>query len=216
MKIFIDTANLENIKEINSWGILSGVTTNPTLAAKEGKEFRLLIKEIAQVVDGPISAEAVAMERDEIVEEARSLSQIAPNIVIKIPIMPEGLAATRILSREGIKVNMTLVFSVNQALLAAQVGASYVSPFVGRIDDISYDGISTISDIALVYGNYGIETQIIAASIRHPLHVVEAALAGADIATVPYDVLKMMVKHPLTDRGIENFLRDWEKIKNLK
>ncbi|MEW6189254.1 MAG: fructose-6-phosphate aldolase [Actinomycetota bacterium] len=213
MKIFIDTANIEHIREVNSWGILSGVTTNPTLCAREGKEFHSSIKEICEIVDGPVSVEAVSMDRKGIVKEARELARIAENVVIKIPMMTEGLAATKVLANEGVKVNMTLIFSVNQALLAAQVGATYVSPFIGRLDDIGQDGMGVLSDIVLVYDNYGIETQVIAASIRHPMHVVRAAQIGADIATVPYEVLKAMVKHPLTDKGIAKFLEDWEKLK---
>lgn len=216
MKIFIDTANIEHIREANAWGILSGVTTNPTLVAKEGREFKSTVKEIASIVGGPISAEAVSMKKDEIVKEARELAKIADNVVIKIPITSDGLAATKILSSDGIKINMTLIFSGNQALLAALAGASFVSPFVGRIDDISYDGAQVLSEIISIYRNYDFETEVIAASIRHPLHVLQAAQIGVDIATVPYDVLKAMVKHPLTDRGIERFLEDWEKVKNIK
>lgn len=215
MKIFIDTANIDHIREVNSWGILSGVTTNPTLCAREGREFCSAVKEICEIVKGPVSAEAVSMDRQGIIEEARELSKIAENIVVKIPMMVEGLAATKMLSQEGIKVNTTLVFSVNQALLAAQVGAAYVSPFIGRLDDAGNDGMSILADIVAAYDNYGIETEIIAASIRHPMHVTQAALIGADIATVPYDVLKAMVKHPLTDRGIEMFLEDWNKLKGV-
>ncbi|MBI4744238.1 MAG: fructose-6-phosphate aldolase [Actinobacteria bacterium] len=216
MKIFLDTANVDQIREVNSWGILSGVTTNPTLLAKEGREFKSTVKEIAAIVDGPISAEAVSMKKDEIVKEARELSKIADNVVIKIPITPDGLGATKILSSEGIKVNMTLIFSGNQALLAALAGASFVSPFIGRLDDISHDGVQVLSEIINVYQNYDFETEVIAASIRHPLHVLQAAQIGIDIATVPYDVVKKMVKHSLTDIGIEKFLEDWEKVKNYK
>ncbi len=215
MKIFIDTANIDQIREVNSWGILNGVTTNPTLCAKENRPFREAIKEICSIVDGPVSAEAVSLERDGIIKEARELSRVAPNVVVKVPMMVEGLAATKVLSQEGIKVNMTLVFSVNQALLAAQVGATYVSPFVGRLDDIGNDGISILADIVAAYRNYDIKTQIISASIRHPMHVVQSALVGADIATIPYDVLKSMVKHSLTDKGIEKFLEDWAKLKKV-
>jgi transaldolase len=215
MRIFIDTANIGEIKEANSWGILAGVTTNPTLCSKEGREFRASIKEIANIVDGPISAEAVGMEREAIVKEAKEIASIAPNVVVKIPIMEEGLAATKQLSAEGIKVNMTLVFSVNQALLAAQVGAAYVSLFLGRLDDIGHDSISILYDIITTFQNYNFKTEIIAASVRHPLHVAKAAEIGTDIATVPFKVLKEMVGHPLTDRGIDKFLEDWEKIKNL-
>lgn len=216
MKIFIDTANIDHIREVNSWGILSGVTTNPTLCAKESRSFISAIKEITSIVDGSVSAEAVSQEKEGIIKEARELAVIADNIAVKVPITEEGLAATKILSQEGIKVNMTLVFSVNQALLAAQAGATYASPFVGRLDDIGHDGMGVVADIATVFTDYGIKTQLIAASIRHPLHVTQAALAEADIATVPYEVLKKMIKHPLTDHGIERFLADWKKIKDLK
>jgi len=215
MRFFIDTANIEEIREASSWGILDGVTTNPTLCAKEGREFRSSIKEIADIVDGPISAEAISMERDGIVEEARKIASIAPNIVVKIPITEEGLAATKKLSSEGIKVNMTLIFSVNQALLAAKVGAAFVSPFLGRLDDIGHDSIAILYDMVVVYQNYDFDTKIIAASIRHPLHVTKAAEAGADIATVPFSILQQIVTHPLTDKGIDRFLKDWDKIKNL-
>lgn len=215
MRFFIDTANIEEIREAASWGILDGVTTNPTLCAKEGREFRSSIKEIADIVDGPISAEAVSMERDGIVEEAREIASIAPNVVVKIPITEEGLAATKKLSSEGINVNMTLVFSVNQALLAAKVGAAFASPFLGRLDDIGHDSIAILYDMVVVYQNYDFDTKIIAASIRHPLHVTKAAEAGADIATVPFKILQQMVTHPLTDKGIDRFLKDWDKIKNL-
>lgn len=216
MKIFLDTANIDQIKEVNSWGILSGVTTNPTLLAKEGREFKSTVKEIAAIVDGPISAEAISMKKDEIVKEARELSKIADNVVVKIPITSDGLGATKILSSEGIKINMTLIFSSNQALLSALAGASFVSPFVGRLDDISHDGVQVLSEIINIYQNYDFETEVIAASIRHPLHVLQAAQIGVDIATVPYDVVKKMVKHSLTDKGIEKFLEDWEKVKNFK
>jgi len=212
MKLFIDTANIDQIKEMYSLGIISGVTTNPTLCSKEGKDFKSSIAEIAAIVDGPISAEAISMTREGIIQEARELAAIAPNIVIKIPMMEEGLAATSVLSKEGIKVNMTLVFSVNQALLAAQVGAAYVSPFVGRLDDIGHSGIEILDNIVTIYDIYDIKTEIISASIRNPLHVVQSALAGAHIATVPYDILKAMVKHPLIDIGIERFLKDWKKL----
>ncbi len=215
MKLFIDTADIDHIKEINSWGILDGVTTNPTLAAKEGREFRELISEIAGIVDGPISAEAVSMDSEGILKEARDLSAIAENIVVKVPIMPEGLKATAKLSTEGININMTLVFSANQAILAAKAGAAYVSPFLGRLDDIGNDGMAIVSQIVETYFNYDIETEVIAASIRHPQHVVEAGLIGSDIATIPYNVFHKMVKHTLTDKGIDSFLADWEKIKNL-
>lgn len=213
MKIFLDTANIEHIREVNSWGILSGVTTNPTLCAKEGREFRSVIKEIAETVGGPISAEVVSLDRKGMIKEAREISKIADNVIVKIPITSEGLAATKVVSSEGIKVNMTLVFSLNQALLAAQAGASYSSIFLGRLDDIGHNGISILSDVVVAYENYGISTEIIAASIRNPMHVTDVALAGADIATIPYKVIQEMVKHPLTDKGIDKFLEDWNKLK---
>lgn len=215
MKVFIDTANIEEIKEANSWGILDGVTTNPTLVAKENKEFISTVKEIASIVKGPVSAEAVSNKEDEIVKEAKELAKIADNIVVKVPITEEGLKATRELADAGVRVNMTLVFSVNQALLAARAGASYISPFIGRLDDAGHDGMQTLLDIVSVYANYDLATEIIAASIRHPLHVVQAAQIGVDIVTCPFDVLKAMVKHPLTEKGISKFLEDWDKIKNL-
>lgn len=216
MKIFLDTANLEQIKEANSWGILDGVTTNPTLVAKEGCDFRRRIEDICQVVDGPISAEAVSMDSEGMIREARDLSKMHKNVVVKIPMTAEGLKAVKVLSGEGIKTNVTLVFSPNQALLAAKAGATYVSPFVGRLDDISHNGMDIVRDIITILKNYGFKTQVIVASIRHPVHVTEAALAGAHIATVPYDVLKKMVKHNLTDEGIKKFLADWEKVPKRK
>lgn len=215
MLFFLDSANIEEIKQANELGVISGVTTNPSLIAKEGRNFEQVVREIVAIVDGPISAEVISLESSKMVEEARLLAKIHPNIVIKIPIMAEGLKATRVLSRENIKVNMTLVFSTNQALLAARAGAAFVSPFVGRLDDISHDGMGLIEEIAAVYKNYHITTQIIAASIRHPLHVSQAALLGADIATIPFKVMMQMVKHPLTDAGIEKFLADWETVKNI-
>jgi transaldolase len=212
MKIFIDTANLEQIKEVNSWGVLDGVTTNPTLVAKEGCDFRKRIEDICEVVDGPISAEAVSMDADGMVREARELSKMHKNVIVKIPMTAEGLKAVKMLSKEGIRTNVTLVFSPNQALLAAKAGATYVSPFVGRLDDISHTGMDLVKDIVTILRNYDFKTQVIAASIRHPVHVTEAALAGAHVATVPYDVLKKMLKHNLTDEGIRKFLADWEKV----
>src|SRR4030042_2006526 len=213
MKIFIDTANLEQIKEINSWGILDGVTTNPTLVAKEGCDFKCRRDEICAVVDGPISAEAVSIKADGMVKEARELSKMHKNIIVKIPMTDEGLKAVKVLSKEGVRTNVTLVFSPNQALLPAKAGATYVSPFVGRLDDISHTGMDLVRDIIKIYRMYGFKTQVIAASIRHPVHVTEAALAGADVATVPYDILKKMLKHNLTDEGIQKFLKDWESVK---
>lgn len=214
MELFLDTANIEDIRKAASWGVISGVTTNPTLCAKEKTDFQEAVKIICSIVGGPISAEAVSLERDAIVKEAQALSKIAPNVVVKIPITDEGLAATSALSKLGIKVNMTLVFSTNQALLAARAGASFASPFVGRLDDIGHDGIGLVKDIISVYKYYGLETKVIAASIRHPLHVTQAAQAGADIATVPFSVLQSMIKHPLTDKGIDRFLEDWNKLLN--
>jgi len=212
VKIFIDTANLEQIKEVNSWGVLDGVTTNPTLVAKEGCDFRKRIEDICNVVDGPISAEAVSLDADGMVREARELSKMHKNVIVKIPMTDEGLKAVRTLSKEGVRTNVTLVFSPNQALLAAKAGATYVSPFVGRLDDISHTGMDLVKDIVTIFRNYGYKTQVIAASIRHPVHVTEAALAGAHVATIPYEVLKKMLRHNLTDEGIRKFLEDWEKV----
>ncbi len=213
MKIFLDTANLNQIREAVSWGILDGVTTNPTLISKEKTDFEALIKEICDVVQGPVSVECVSTKAEEIIEEARKLAKLAENVVIKIPICVEGLKATRVIASEGIKVNITLVFSPNQALLAAKAGAKYVSPFIGRLDDISHTGMELVDMTVTIFENYDFETEIIVASIRHPLHVVEAALVGAHIATVPFEVLEKMVRHPLTDIGMDKFLRDWEKIR---
>lgn len=213
MKFFIDTANVDEIKEANKLGIISGVTTNPSLIAKEGRDFIEVVKEITTIVDGPISAEVISTDSEGMVKEARELAKIHKNIVIKIPMTAEGLKAVNVLSKEGIKTNVTLVFSATQALLAARAGATYVSPFVGRLDDISTDGMSLISQIVQIFRNYGIKTEIIVASVRTPMHVLEAAKLGADIATVPYKVIMQMVKHPLTDIGIERFLKDWENAK---
>ncbi len=212
MKIFIDTANIDHIKEANDLGIIDGVTTNPTLVAREGKDFVSLIKEISSIVDGPISAEVIGLETNQMCEEARKLSKIHKNVVIKIPLIAEGLKAVKILSKEGIKTNVTLCFSANQALLAAKAGATYISPFIGRLDDISHIGMDLVRDIKAIYNNYGFKTEIIVASVRHPLHVLEAAKIGANIATVPYEALMKLVKHPLTDIGIERFLNDWKKV----
>ena len=211
MKLYIDTANVEHIREISKWGILSGVTTNPSLIAKEGRDLKQVIEEIVQLVDGPISAEVIGEISDKMVKEARDLAKIHENIVIKIPMTEEGLKAVNILRDEGIRTNVTLVFSAAQALLAARAGASFVSPFVGRLDDIAHDGIKLVRDIVYIFKIYNIDTEVIAASIRHNPHVVEAAMAGAHIATVPYKVLKQMLNHPLTDIGIERFLADWEE-----
>ena len=212
MKLFIDTANIDEIKEANSLGLIDGVTTNPTLIAREGKEFMQIVKEICTIVDGPISLEAVNTQSKEMVKEARNLANIHPNAVIKIPMTREGLLATKQLARENIHVNMTLVFSPTQALLAAKAGASYVSPFVGRLDDISHWGMDLVEQILTIYDNYDFETEVIVASVRNPLHVLEAALMGADIATVPFKVIEQLIKHPLSDIGVERFLKDWEKV----
>lgn len=213
MQIFLDTANLDQIKEAASWGILNGATTNPTLVSKENLKFEDLIKKICKIVPGPVSVECVSTKSKDIIKEARGLAKLADNVVVKIPICVEGLKAIKVVSGEGIKVNTTLIFSPNQALLAAKAGARFVSPFVGRLDDISHQGMDLVDEIVTIFNNYGFETEVIVASIRHPLHVLEAALMGADIATVPFAVLEKMVKHPLTDIGIENFLKDWSKVK---
>lgn len=210
MKIFIDTANVEEIRKANDMGVICGVTTNPSLIAKEGRDFKEVVTEITGIVDGPISAEVISLEADGMIAEAVELAKIHPNIVIKIPMTIEGLKAVKVLSSKGIKTNVTLIFSSTQALLAARAGASYVSPFIGRLDDISNDGSELVAEIAEIFANYGIETEIIAASIRGPQDTVRAALAGADIATIPYKVIVQMTKHPLTDSGIERFLKDWE------
>jgi transaldolase len=214
MKIFIDTANIEEIKKANSWGIIDGVTTNPSLVAKEGRNFISVVKEITSIVDGPISAEAVSSDAEGIISEGRKLAKIHRNINVKIPVTAEGLKATKVLSSEGIKVNMTLVFSVNQAILAAKAGAAFVSPFIGRLDDIGHTGTDILYEMVEIFKTYNIKTEVIAASIRHPLHVIEAAKAGVHIATIPFKVIEQMVKHPLTDIGIERFMSDWEKVKN--
>jgi transaldolase len=214
VRIFIDSANIEEIKAASDLGIISGVTTNPSLIAREGRNLRQVVEEIAAIVDGPISAEVISTEAGAMIAEAQELAAISPNIVIKIPMITEGLKAVKKLAAQGIKTNVTLVFSANQALLAALAGATYVSPFVGRLDDINHDGMQVIADIVPIYAQYGLETQIIAASIRHPLHVLQAARLGADIATVPYKVIMQMVKHPLTDAGLAKFLADWEKVKD--
>ncbi|PKM82186.1 MAG: fructose-6-phosphate aldolase [Firmicutes bacterium HGW-Firmicutes-14] len=214
MKIFIDTANIEEIKKANRLGVISGVTTNPSLIAREGRNFREVVQEICEIVDGPISAEVISLESAGMVSEAQELVRIHPNIVIKIPMTAEGLTATKILSEKGIKTNVTLIFSANQALLAALAGATYVSPFVGRLDDIGQDGMELVREAVQIYEIYDFNTQIIAASIRHPIHVTQAAKAGAHIATVPYKIIMQMTKHSLTDIGIEKFLSDWETVKN--
>jgi transaldolase len=214
LKIFIDTANVEEIKKANRLGVISGVTTNPSLIAKEGRNFQEVVAEICSIVDGPISAEVISLKAEGMVAEAEELAKIHPNIVIKIPMTDEGLTAAKALAARQIKTNVTLVFSANQALLAAIAGATYVSPFVGRLDDIGQDGMELIREIMQIYEIYDFNTQIIAASIRHPIHVTEAAKAGAHIATVPYKIIMQMTKHALTDLGIEKFLADWETVKN--
>lgn len=211
MKIFLDTANVGEIREAASWGVLDGVTTNPSLVSKEGREFESLLVEICSLVNGPVSAEVVAISCEEMLKEARYLARIHDNIVVKIPMIVEGLKAVKILSGEGIRTNVTLCFSPTQALLAAKAGATFISPFVGRLDDISQIGMEVIRDIKAIYTQHHIPTQILAASLRHPLHVVEAAKLGADIATLPFKVLEQMVKHPLTDIGLERFLKDWRQ-----
>ncbi len=212
MKLFIDTANIDEIRAANDLGVICGVTTNPSLIAKEGRDFKQVVTEITSIVDGPISAEVISLESTGMVTEARELVKIHKNIVIKIPMCAEGLKAVKILTAEGIKTNVTLIFSATQALLAARAGASYVSPFLGRLDDISFDGTALIADIAEIFNIHGIETEIIAASIRHPMHIIQVAKLGADIATVPYKIIMQMIEHPLTKTGIERFLKDWETV----
>lgn len=211
MRIFIDSANLNEIKEINEMGFLSGVTTNPSLVAKEKRDYKQVIKEICDIVEGPISAEVLSLDCPSMIAEARDLAKIHPNVVIKVPINEEGLKAIKILRNEGIKTNATLVFSANQALLAARAGAAYVSPFLGRVDDIGNDGLVLLNDIITIFNQYMIDTEVIAASIRHPMHVADSAKIGSHIATVPYSVIKQMIKHPLTDAGIEKFMNDWKQ-----
>ncbi len=213
MKFFIDTANIDEIKQAVAMGMVDGVTTNPSLIAKENRPFEDIIKEICEIADGPISAEVVSLDADGMVSEGKKLAAIHSNIVIKVPMTTEGLVAVKRFKSEGIKTNVTLIFSANQALMAAKAGASFVSPFVGRLDDISQEGMDLVSDIMTIFDNYGFETEVIVASIRSPMHVLESALIGADIATIPFKVIAQLAKHPLTDIGIENFLADWEKRK---
>ena len=213
MKFFIDTANIDEIKEAHSMGMVDGVTTNPSLIAKEGRDFEEIIKEICEIVDGPISAEVISIDAEGMVKEARELAKIHDNIVVKIPLLVDGLKATRTLAEEGIKTNVTLVFSPLQALMAAKAGATYVSPFIGRLDDISQEGLLLVEQIVEIYSNYAYDTEIIVASIRNPLHVLESALMGADIATIPFSVLNKLASHPLTDKGLQAFLDDWNKAK---
>ena len=212
MKFFIDTANIAEIKKASEWGLVDGVTTNPSLVSKEGREFKELVKEICSIVDGPISAEAVSLDADGMIREARELSKIHKNIVVKIPMTLEGLKSVKVVAKEGIKTNVTLVFSPTQALMAAKAGATYVSPFVGRLDDISHNGMHLVRQILTIFKNYEFSTEVIVASVRHPLHVVDAAIAGAHIATIPFKVIEQLSKHPLTDVGIDRFLKDWEKV----
>lgn len=218
MKIFVDTADLDKIRELASWGIIDGVTTNPTLVAKSGRSFKEVIDEIFDIVDGPISLEAMSEIAEDMVKEAKDIVSTIPvkhrkNITIKIPMTPEGLKAVKVLNKQGIQTNVTLIFSANQALLAAKAGATFVSPFIGRLDDIGQEGMEIIEEIMDIFTNYDIDTQVIVASIRHPIHVIQAARLGAHIATIPPGVIRKMVKHSLTDVGIERFLKDWEKVK---
>jgi transaldolase len=216
MKFFIDTANIAEIKEAVSLGLIDGVTTNPSLVSKENREFRELIKEVCTIVDGPVSAEVISLDAGGMVKEARDLSSLHKNIVVKIPMTPEGLKAVKTLSQEEIKTNVTLIFSASQALLAAKAGASYVSPFVGRLDDVSYAGMELVGQIRTIFDNYGYTTEIIVASIRNPVHVVDAAMIGADVATIPFKVLLQLAQHPLTDIGIRKFMEDWQKVPGKK
>ena len=214
MKFFVDTANVDEIRKANDMGVICGVTTNPSLIAKEGRDFKKTIEEITTIVDGPISGEvkATTVKAEDMIAEAREIAKIHKNMVVKIPMTIEGLKAVKVLSKEGIKTNVTLIFSANQALLAARAGATYVSPFLGRLDDISTDGLELIRTISDIFATHAIETEIISASVRHPIHVTECALAGADIATVPYNVIEQMTKHPLTDQGIDKFKKDYEAV----
>ncbi len=211
MKILVDTANIEDIRTACSWGIVDGVTTNPSLVARENRPFEEVVKEICDICPGPVSAEVVSLQAEGMIEEARKVSSWAPNIAVKIPMIREGIKAISVLSSEGIKTNCTLCFSPNQALLAAKVGATFISPFIGRLDDLGHRGMELVEEIAQIYANYGFATEIIVASVRHPQHVVEAALIGADICTIPFAVLEKMFKHTLTDVGVERFLADWNK-----
>lgn len=216
MKIFIDSADINEIREANSLGVVDGVTTNPSLVAKTGKDFATVIAEIVAEVDGPISAEVISTDRDGMLAEARQLAKIHKNIVVKIPMTADGLRAVKILTAEEIRTNVTLIFSATQGLLAAKAGATYISPFVGRLDDISHYGMEIVSPILEIFGNYGYDTEVIVASIRHPLHVLDAARMGADVATIPLSVINQLLRHPLTDIGIEKFLKDWEKVPKSK
>ena len=216
MQIFLDSASLDEIKEAASWGVLDGITTNPSLVSKENKDFHSLVREICSIVDGPVSAEVISLKANDMISEGLDLSKIHPNIVVKLPMILEGLKALGQLSRRKIKTNVTLCFTAAQALLAAKAGATYVSPFVGRLDDISHDGMLIIKDIKTIYTNYGFQTKILTASARHPLHVLEAARLGSDVITMPFKVLQQLIKHPLTDIGLERFLSDWNGVANSK
>jgi transaldolase len=212
MKIFIDTANVDEIREANDMGVIDGVTTNPSLVAKSGRKFRDVIDEILSIVDGPVSTETVSLKAEDMMKEAREFAGWHKNVVVKLPLTAEGLKAAKQCTAEDIKTNVTLVFSTNQALLAAKAGATYVSPFVGRLDDVAEDGMNLISDIRQVYDNFGFQTQILTASVRHPIHVMQAALIGSDVATIPFKVIQQLTHHPLTDKGIKQFLADWETV----
>ena len=212
MKFFIDTADVTEIREAHALGLVDGVTTNPSLIAKSGRKFKDVIKEIVSIVDGPISAEVISLDAPGMIKEGKELAKIHKNIVVKLPMTPEGLKACKALTDKGIKTNVTLIFTAMQALLAAKAGATYVSPFVGRLDDISQDGMGIIEDIRTIFDNYGYTAEIIVASVRNPIHVLDSALIGADIATIPYSVMIQLAKHPLTDAGIEKFLKDWESV----
>jgi transaldolase len=212
MKIFIDTANIDEIKTAVGWGVIDGVTTNPTLIAKEGRDFHDVVKEIIRIVDGPISLEVISLQSDKMVEEAMKMSEWSKNVVIKIPMTPEGLKAVKILSAKKIKTNVTLIFSVNQAILAAKAGATYVSPFIGRLDDIGHDGMQIVRDMVTIFHLYNFKSEVIVASVRHPQHVIEAAKIGAHVATIPFNVIEKMFSHPLTDAGLNKFISDWKTV----
>jgi transaldolase len=212
MKFFIDTADVGEIRKANAMGVLDGVTTNPSLIAKSGRKFHEVIAEICSIVDGPVSAEVVSLDAEGMIREGRELAKLHPNVVVKVPMTLDGLRATKALSGEGIRVNVTLIFSASQGLLAAKAGAAYASPFIGRLDDISQDGMELIADLVTIYANYGFKTEVLAASIRHPIHVVQAAKLGAHVATIPFSVIDQLVKHPLTESGLQKFLADWQKV----
>lgn len=212
MKIFIDTANIDEIRKANEWGVIDGVTTNPSLVAREGKSFDAVVQQIIGIIDGPISLEVVGQQADEMIQEGIGMSKWSDNVVVKIPMTPEGLKAVKVLAEQGIKTNVTLIFSLNQALLAAKAGATYVSPFIGRLDDIGQDGMQIVRDMVTIFTAYNFNTEIIVASVRHPLHVIDSAKAGADIATIPFNVIEKMFSHPLTNAGLTAFMSDWEKV----